>query len=244
MSLTPEKLQDAFEKAGLLAFFPPDSLPPLTQFTLQMLKLNQSLNLTKWTREEDVLAHHLLDSAQALSLLQPLAIPHSKWLDLGSGCGFPGAVLIAAFPQVEVTLMDSVAKKVKALGECLQAAGWEERAKTLTGRAEEMGRDPSLRESWNLVTARAVADFPVILEYALPLLKTGGYLVGWMTEGQWKAVDNSQKALQALHGKIVQRANYCLPSLQQPRILVMVEKLGKTPATYPRAVGVPSKKPL
>lgn len=244
MSLTPEKLTDGLDQAGLLDLFPPDSLPSLAQFTRSMLEINEDLNLTKWKTDEEALVHHLLDSAKALPLLKPLASTHRRWLDLGSGCGFPGAVLIAAFPTWEVTLMDSVAKKTKALEQCLQAAGWPPPAKTLTGRAEDLGRDTKARESWDGVVARAVADFRVVLEYGIPLLRTGGYLVNWLTEDQLKIVDKSQKALELLQSKIVQKTEYSLPGLNQGRYFVMVEKLGKTPESYPRRVGVPSKNPL
>lgn len=209
-----------------------------------MLQINENLNLTKWTLDEDVLTQHILDSAYALPSLNPLVTPGQKWLDLGTGCGFPGAILIAAFPKVEITLLDSVAKKTKALEECLQAAGWLGRVKTLTGRAEDLGRSLETRESWDGIVARAVADFRVVLEYGLPLLKTGGYLVNWMTEDQLTIVDKSEKALQTLHGKIAKRVKYQLPGLQQDRHLILVEKLGKTPKGYPRAVGKPSKSPL
>ncbi len=242
MSLTPEKLREGFEKAGLLEYFPPDSLSPLARFIQRMLEINENLNLTKWTSDEDVLTHHLLDSAKALPLLKPLIVPAQRWLDLGTGCGFPGAVLTAAFPPIETTLVDSVAKKTKALEECLQAAGWT--AKTLTGRAEELGRDSRTRESWDGLVARAVADFRVVLEYGIPLLKTGGYLVNWMTADQLKVVDKSQKALQVLRAGVVKTVEYQLPGLGQPRHLVLVEKLGKTSEGYPRAVGKPSKDPL
>ncbi|HJT23731.1 MAG TPA: 16S rRNA (guanine(527)-N(7))-methyltransferase RsmG [bacterium] len=244
MSLTPGKLEESFGQAGLLGYFPPDSLPPLAQFTQRMLQINESLNLTKWTADEDVLIHHLLDSAKVLPLLKPLAAPGQHWLDLGTGCGFPGAVLIAAFPEMKVTLLDSVAKKTKALEECLQAAGWSARAKTLTGRAEELGQKSQTRETWDGLVARAVADLRVVLEYGIPLLKTGGYLVNWMTNDQLRIVDKSTNALNLLHGKIAKQLEYQLPGLEQPRHLVLVEKLGKTPEGYPRAVGKPSKDPL
>ncbi len=208
-----------------------------------MLQINESLNLTKWTRDEEVLTYHLLDSAQVLPILKPVLGEDPKWADLGSGCGFPGVVLKAAFPQMEMTLLDSVAKKTKALEECLKVAEWE-RAKILTGRAEEVGRNPSTRESWDGIVARALADFRVVLEYGIPLLKTGGYLVDWMTEEQLGTVNKSQEALEVLHAKVVQTAEYSLPGLDQRRYFVMVEKLGKTPEAYPRPVGKPSKNPL
>ncbi len=242
MSLGPEKLGEALEQAGLLAYFPPGSLEGLLRFTHRMLQINESLNLTKWTGDEEVLTHHLLDSAHALPFLKPWVESPRRWLDLGTGCGFPGAVLIAAFPPLQVTLLDSVAKKTGALEDCLQAAGWN--SPTLTGRAEEVGRNPSTRESWDGVVVRAVAEFRVVLEYGIPLLKTGGHLVNWMTDDQLKVVDKSGPALQALHSEIVKIADYSLPLLNQKRHLVLVEKLGKTPPTYPRPAGQPSKRPL
>lgn len=225
-----------------MPFFPQGSLGPLLRFTQRMLQINEELNLTKWTGDEEVLRYHLLDSAFSLPLLRPLVKPSQRWLDLGTGGGFPGAVLAAAFPEIEMIFMDSVAKKTKAIGECLAVTGWK--ARTLTGRAEEVGRDPQYRESLDGVVARAVADFPVVLEYALPLLKTGGYLVDWVTEDQLQIVDKSQRALDLLGGQIVQKQGYSLPGLEQNRWLLFVEKLGKTSENYPRPTGRPSKKPL
>ena len=235
-------MRQNLEKTGLADCFPEGSLAALAQFSLQMLQINEALNLTKWVQDEDFLQNHLLDSAYALPALKELIQGPQKWMDLGTGCGFPGAVMGAAFPEVEVTLMDSVAKKTKALEACIQAGGWK--MKTLTARAEELGKSPLYREKWDGVTARAVADFRVVLEYSLPLLKTGGYLVNWMTADQVAAVDKAQPALQALGGRIVKKVEYSLPNLNQPRSLVFVEKMGKTPATYPRPVGQPSKNPL
>ena len=242
MSLSSEKLLEALTKAGLESYFLPDSLSALTQFSIKMLQINETLNLTRWTEDEAFLNFHLLDSAYGLPVIKPLLKGPQRWMDLGTGCGFPGAVLMAAFPEIEVTLMDSVAKKIKAMEECLLAANWT--AKTLIGRAEELGQNSQTRETWDGITARAVADFRVVLEYAIPLLKTGGYLVNWMTEDQLSIVDKSQRALDLLQCKIVQKTPYSLPGLSQSRYFVMVEKLGKTSPSYPRPVGMPSKNPL
>ena len=244
MTLRQEKVQEAFEKVGLISFFSPEALSALVHFTEKMLEINQNLNLTRWIEEEQVLNFHLLDSAFCLPYLQDLikSKASQQWVDLGTGCGFPGAILIAAFPQMEVTLMDSVAKKIKALEECLQAANWK--AETLVGRAEEIGRHASYREKWDGVVCRAVADFRVVLEYGIPLIKTGGYLVNWMTEDQLAIVDKSQKALEVLNAKVIQTKEYSLPGTNLRRYFVIVEKLGKTSQTYPRSVGQPSKNPL
>jgi len=242
LSLTPDLFRQNLQTAGLEGYFSDESLSALAHFSIHMLQVNEIVNLTKWIEDEAFLTHHLLDSAFALPLLSPLISGPQQWIDLGTGCGFPGAVLAAAFPQVEVSFFDSVAKKIYALEECIEKAGWK--AQTLVGRAEEVGHRPQYREQWNGVTARAVADFRVVLEYAVPLLKVGGYLVNWMTEEQWASVDKAYPALEILQSKIIKNAEYSLPGLTQKRILVLVEKLGKTPDTYPRRIGLPSKKPL
>lgn len=247
MSLTPERFREVLQKAQLLDYFPPDSLLPLASFSQKMLEINQNLNLTRWTNEDDFLTYHLLDSAFCLPLLQVLnkektAPNESRWIDLGTGCGFPGAVLAAVFSMWEVTFLDSVEKKIKALEKCVKAAGWN--SPLLAERAEELGKNPATRESWNGVIARAVGDFRVVLEYAMPLLTTGGYLLNWMTQDQLTIVDKSKRALTELRAQVVRKVNYQLPNIRNPRWLVVVEKMGTTPKNYPRPVGKAVKKPL
>jgi 16S rRNA (guanine527-N7)-methyltransferase len=246
LSLTPERFREVLQEAKLYDQFPVDSIASLVSFTEKMLEINQTCNLTRWTEDEDVLTYHLLDSAYCVLPLKKLnekkGINKSRWLDLGSGCGFPGALLAAAFPQDETTFLDSVVKKVKALEECVKAAGWH--SSLLACRAEELGKVPSTRASWNGVTARAVADFRVVLEYAMPLLITGGYLVYWATQDQLSIVDNSQKALTELKAQIVEKIRYVLPNTHNIRWIVIVEKLGTTPEKYPRPIGRALKQPL
>jgi 16S rRNA (guanine527-N7)-methyltransferase len=161
---------------------------------------------------------------------------------LGSGGGFPGVCVAFGFPAWEVTYLDATAKKMKALAQCLE--GLKLAGPTIHGRAEDLGRDPKFRESWDFITTRAVADLPVLLEYALPLLKPGGYLVDWITDDQKSSVDKSQNALKWLCGKIAEMQAYQLPGFQQGRHLLVVEKVGKTPLRYPRLSGQIVKHPL
>ena len=242
MSLTPAKIQETLDSKELSSFFTPQSVNALSLFTQKMLHINETLNLTRWVEDEQVLNFHILDSALVLPLLKPLVADSSRWMDMGTGCGFPGVVLVAAFSQVEVHLLDSVGKKTNAIEECLQSAGMK--AKILTGRAEEAGRDPDYREKYNGIVARAVADLRVLLEYAIPLLKVGGYLVNWMTEDQVSRLNEAEKALQILNAEVIQNVDYSLPGSAQKRYYVIIQKKSVTSITYPRAIGQPSKQPL
>jgi 16S rRNA (guanine527-N7)-methyltransferase len=242
LSLTPAKIQETLNSKDLSVFFSPQSVNALSLFTQKMLHINETLNLTRWVEDEQVLTFHMLDSALALPLLKSLVTDQGRWMDMGTGCGFPGVVLVAAFPQAQVELLDSVGKKTNAIEECLLAAGMK--AKTLTGRAEEAGRDPGYREQYEGIVARAVADLRVLLEYAIPLLKTGGYLVNWMTEDQVSRLNEAKKAFQLLDAKIIQTVDYFLPGSTQKRYYVVIQKNGPTSDTYPRGIGQPSKQPL
>ncbi len=245
MSIKSTDIEQSLKEAGVFNLFTSSSLLPTIRYIQKMLEINKTMNLTKWTKDEDILKYHLLDSAFCLSILQSLSEGRKSpqtWLDLGTGCGFPGVVVLAAFPDWEITFMDSVGKKMKALQDCLDAAEWK--AKTLTGRAEEIGQNIIYRESWDGALTRAVADFPVVLEYVIPLIKIGGYLVDWRTQEQLKVVEKSQNALKLLNARVSKLAPYFLPGTHQQRWLVVVEKLGKTHPKYPRPIGRPNKNPL
>lgn len=239
-----ELLVQTLHEASLQHFASSERVKKLSTFLESMLTINETLNLTRLTSEEDVRIKHVLDSAVAFPLLEKLGEGKTamRLMDLGSGCGFPGAAIACAFPNWEVALMDATAKKVQALGQCAQNAGLP--VDLLQGRAEDLGHDHKQREAWDVVTVRAVADTPVILEYALPLLKEGGHLVAWLSDDQAKAVDKSKNALTILGGKISELTQYRLPGQEHPRWLWVVEKVGKTPVKYPRHPGFPSKHPL
>lgn len=241
MTLSLQALQEGLLRAGWGAF-PGTSLASLSKYLENLLRINEELNLTKWTSPREVLTHHVLDSAAALPHLQERLQPSSRWLDLGTGGGFPGVVLLAAQPAASWVFLDSVRKKAKAVEACLQTAGWK--AEVLVERAETLGRDPRFREQFDGVVTRAVAEPRVVLEYALPLLKVGGWFVDWATAQQKASWEKASKALETLQGRVFRTAEYTLPGLDQTRHLWIVEKVGKTPEGFPRSPGKPSKNPL
>lgn len=208
------------------------------QFYKQLLETNRHTNLTRITELEDFLYRHLLDSLT----LAPLTPPNARLIDIGSGAGFPALPLAIARPDLTVTAVDSVGKKCKFMQETaekLKVSGFTARNQ----RSEELGQDPQLREQFDLVSARAVAALPVLLELCLPLLKVGGSFLamkGLSYEGELEA---SQNALKVLSGAVKEVKTFVHPSLSGSRLIV-IEKTRPTPRQYPRKSGLPAKNPL
>lgn len=207
-----------------------------------LLEANTRLNLTRVTEPSAVARLHVLDSLSVLPLLDSLA-PASA-LDLGSGGGVPGIVLALARPDVSWTLVDSVGKKCDALRAFVAALDLHH-VTVVTGRAETLGHDPLHRERNDVVTARACASMPVLVEYALPLIRAGGALIAWkgpLTETDDEMVRGAAAAVLLGGGSAaVHRSG--LPALGDHR-LVVVPKESATPAGYPRRAGTPAQHPL
>jgi 16S rRNA (guanine527-N7)-methyltransferase len=204
-----------------------------------LLDANRRLNLTRVVEPEAVARLHLLDALAALPLLDE-AEPDSA-LDLGSGGGVPGIVLALARPGMAWTLVDSVRKKADALTGFVEALDLRT-VTVLAERAEVLGRGPQ-RESFDLVTARACAAMPVIAEYALPLLRVGGWLLAWKGRIEDEELAAGARASTELGGGSPILHGTSMPSLGD-HSFVRVIKLAPTPARYPRRPGDPSRQPL
>ena len=208
-----------------------------------LLEWNQKLNLTALTAPEDVLHKHFLDSL-ALGRA-PDSHEIKSVADIGSGAGFPGIPLKIAHPDWEITLVDALGKRVRFLEDVIS----ELELKGITAvhaRAEEIGRDAVHRGRYDCCVTRAVSALPVIAEYGLPLLRTGGLFAAYKGRQYHEELATSGAALEELGGALRGVFPYQIgpPEDAAERALILVKKIGATPEKYPRRPGKPEKNPL
>lgn len=207
---------------------------------MDMLKdWNKKINLTAIEEDRDIIIKHFLDS---VSIIPYIDNNIKNLIDIGTGAGFPGIPVKICKGEVEVTLLDSLDKRIKFLNEViniLELPG----ISAVHGRAEDFGRDLQYREKFDCAVARAVANLPVLLEYCLPFVKTGGLFLA-MKGSNIEEVDISSKALNTLGGEIENIYTLTLPFSDIKRNIITVRKLRQTPTKYPRKAGKPLKVPL
>ena len=210
----------------------------------EILLGNRQLNLTRITEPMEFWEKHLWDSLAGVVVAaereenRPL-----RGIDIGTGAGFPGIPVAIAFPNWTVTLLDSTRKKMTFLATLLTQLGINN-LKTLIGRAEEIGQQQLHREAYNLALIRAVGSASTCAEYALPLLKVGGLAIVY--RGHWSEGDTKilESAVTQLGGKIESIQKLTTPLTQSVRHYVYLRKFSRTPAKFPRPIGVPNQKPL
>ncbi|MGB7342448.1 MAG: 16S rRNA (guanine(527)-N(7))-methyltransferase RsmG [Phototrophicaceae bacterium] len=201
----------------------------------------KQMNLTTITDPDEVIIRHFLDS---LSITDVIGFDDGdSMIDVGTGAGFPGLALAIAYPNVQVTLLDSVQKKLKFLQAVIDELKLDN-VEVLHMRAEDAGNHNEHREQYDVVTARAVAMLPVLLEYTLPLAKVGGFMVAMKGESAEREIEEAKRALFILQGEAKPVYEYHLPNVERSHYLVTIQKHGKTPRNYPRQAGVPKKKPI
>lgn len=207
---------------------------------MELLKeWNQKINLTAIEDDEGIIIKHFIDSLTILPFIGGNAV---KLIDVGTGAGFPGIPIKMAREQIQVTLLDSLAKRVNYLDTVIQSLNLEG-IKTVHGRAEDYGATAGFRESYDVAVARAVAALPVLLEYCLPFVKVGGHFVA-MKGSSAEEVSQSKKALELLGGQIEEVKEFVIPGTDISRSIIVVKKLRQTPPKYPRKAGKPTKEPL
>lgn len=208
----------------------------LQAYVVKLMEVNQGMNLTAVRDWEGMWMRHIFDSLLLVPELK--ADPDQRALDLGSGGGFPGIPLAIMRPDMQWTLVDSVAKKVRFLNEVAGSIGLSN-VQALSERAEVLAHQPEHREQYHLVTARAVARLPILLEYCIPFLRVNGFFAAMKGEQANKELKESRRAIERLSVKLMR-------SQPQPGggQLLWFKKRRPTMDKYPRDVGVPSQKPI
>ena len=206
-----------------------------------LVEWNEKINLTAIAEKKEVYLKHFYDSIAPV--LQGLIDNQElKLLDIGAGAGFPSLPMKIIYPQLDVTIIDSLNKRInflKLLAEELKL----DKVHFYHGRAEDLAQDKAFRAQFDLVTARAVARMQVLSELTIPYLKVGGKLLALKASNAPEELDEAKNALNLLFSKVQDNLSYALPN-GDPRFITVVEKKKETPNKYPRKAGMPNKRPL
>jgi 16S rRNA (guanine527-N7)-methyltransferase len=213
----------------------------LKTYEKELLEWNQKFNLTAIRDTESIHTKHFLDSFSCV--LAWKASPPNHLIDIGTGAGFPGVPLKILYPNLKLTLVESVGKKAKFCQHIVHLLGLEQVA-VIQARAEDVGQDPQQREGYDWAVARAVANLNVLSEYLIPLVRIGGSILAQKGESGPAEAQSAEKAMELLGGKLRQLIPVNLPGVADDRYLVVVDKVAATPPRYPRKPGIPVKQPL
>lgn len=207
---------------------------------------NTRINLTAIVDDEGIVVRHYLDSLSILPVIDRerarIAPRTLNLIDVGSGAGFPGLPVRIVRPDLSVTLLDSLQKRIAFLDMVISELALNG-VRTLKSRAEDAGLDPQNREQYDIATARAVASLPVLAEYTLPFVRIGGLMIAMKGQKQ-EEIDQSTPAVRTLGGQIETVDSFTLPGSDMTRTLVLIRKTAPTPARFPRKAGLPERRPL
>ncbi len=217
-----------------------DIIGKFIRFYELLIEKNKVMNLTAITDFEDVVIKHFCDS---VSLCQFIGLDKNLSVaDLGTGAGFPGIPLKICFPKLDITLIDSLNKRLKFLDEVIEELGLE-KIRTVHSRAEDISHDKIYRESFDICVSRAVANLSTLSEYCLPLVKKGGKFISYKSGDIDEEASGAKNAVTILGGEISSIEKFELAE-GISRSFVILDKIAVTPKKYPRKAGTPSKEPL
>ena len=235
-----ELIRTGLDRLDLSPSVPENAAELLEHYGQALIEKNKVINLTAITEPKDVATLHMLDCAP---LLDCARLEGKTLIDVGTGAGFPGMVLKILVPSLNVTLLDSLQKRLDWLDEVaadLSLTG----VRTIHGRAEEAGQDPALREQFDFASARAVADLRVLSELCLPFVKVGGRFLSMKSTECGPELDAASHAIAALGGELLGCHDYAIPHINVTHRVAVIGKKGPTPARYPRRWAKIQKTPL
>lgn len=206
-----------------------------------LVEWNGFMNLTAITEYDEAMKKHFVDS---LALIKAYDVSkEASVIDVGTGAGFPGLALKIAYPNLKITLLDSLNKRINFLNEVIIQLGLSG-IEAIHGRAEDFAKPGKLREKFDLCVSRAVANLSTLSEYCLPYVKVGGEFISYKSEKMEEEMNAAKNAIHVLGGKIQRCEEFYLPDSDIYRNLVVIKKVKETPKKYPRKAGLPSKEPL
>jgi 16S rRNA (guanine527-N7)-methyltransferase len=206
-----------------------------------LVEWNEKMNLTAITEKKEVYLKHFYDSLTAafyFDFTKPFTI-----CDVGAGAGFPSIPLKIAFPQIQLTIVDSLNKRISFLNHLANELKLDH-VQFVHDRAETFGVKPEHREAYDVVTARAVARMSVLSELCLPLVKVGGHFIAMKAMQAGEELEKGKKAITTLGGRIEKINDFILPIEESERTIVVIKKEKQTPKKYPRKPGTPGKMPI
>lgn len=237
--MNAQQFQHMLQEKGIS--LSPEQMQQFERYYELLVEWNEKMNLTAITDKEEVYLKHFFDSITAAfyhDFSQPLSL-----CDVGAGAGFPSIPLKICFPALRVTIVDSLQKRITFLNQLATDLNLQN-VTFYHDRAETFGRREDIRESFDIVTARAVARLSVLSELCLPLVKVGGAFIAMKGAAAQEELDSGKHAVQVLGGEVKQISTFQLPMEESERNILYIEKRRKTPKKYPRKPGMPNKAPI
>ena len=214
------------------------------ELQIKIKELNNKTNLTRLIDGDDYWISQVFDSIWPFKAFPNINFENKKFLDIGSGCGFPGLAYAITHPASEVYLIDSSKKKTDALKSVIKEINFKSNIHVINARVENLAHQSSMRNSFHIATTRAVSNPSTVSEYIIPMLKKEG--LGVLYCGKWTDEEskNLDKTLEILEGKFKEKKKILLPSNKGTRNIILIQPINICPKIYPRKVGKPEKNPL